>query len=128
VQLFDTYVGVVGLFFVTGTECVGFMWFHRKGWLDYVACVKLHTGIILGPLLRVLWMLVCPFILCALFVIGLTNVDLMGAKASKPYPEGTGFMPEWSIYLGWSVALMPLASFVVAAVWNRNSSRPSLDT
>lgn len=37
----------------------------------------------------------------------------MSADTSEPYPKGTGFLPLWSIGVGWKLGLLPVAAFGV---------------
>eukprot|EP00415_Alexandrium_ostenfeldii_P004253 UN4253 len=116
VELFDVYAGIIGMFFCAGMECVAFMWCNSGGWAEFVSSVKTFTGITVGPLLRLLWMVVCPALLIALFILGLNTLDPMKALESKPFPEGAGYFPEWSICFGWFLAFLPLIVCVAAGI------------
>merc|ERR1712039_987109 len=114
-NMFDYYTCVVAMFFVTCLECVGLMWGSRDTWLDFAGKVTENTGRRLGTAFIISWKWVCPALLVVLTVLAFTNWDLMDATHSVSYPDGSGFLPIWSIWVGWLLALVPLMSAVVFA-------------
>lgn len=115
-QLFDYYTCVVSMFFVTALECAALMWSRSSVWLGFAERVEEWTGRRLGPGYKWSWKLVCPALLGVLVILAFQSWDLMGAEQSVPYPEGTGYYPGWSIWFGWSLAILPLVGFVFFAV------------
>merc|ERR1712194_473177 len=59
------------------------------------------------------WKFVCPIIILGLTILAFGTTDLMSADVSEPYPLGTGFLPHWSISVGWKLGLVPVAAFAV---------------
>lgn len=112
-QLFDYYTCVVSMFFVTAIECCGLMWYKRGTWVSFAERVKENTGRGLGIGFMLSWRLICPILLVILMVLSLTTWDLMDAANSKPYPEGTGYLPAWSVWVGWLLGMLPIIGFVV---------------
>jgi SNF family Na+-dependent transporter len=111
-NLFDYYSCVVVMFFVCGLECFGLMFagggsaYHR-----FKSEVLVHTGITLPAWLAFLWKWVCPTALVLIMIITLfDNPDLMGANESVPFPEGEGYLPAWSVKLGWMLGASPLVA------------------
>jgi len=115
-NLFDYYTCVVSLFFVTLLECIGLMWYNFQTWPKFVGRVQDWTGRVLGKAFMISWRFVVPALLLLLFVISFLEWDLMGARGSKPYPEGTGYLPGWSILVGWTLGLLPIVGFFVVAL------------
>eukprot|EP00928_Gymnodinium_smaydae_P017048 TRINITY_DN16488_c0_g1_i1.p1 TRINITY_DN16488_c0_g1~~TRINITY_DN16488_c0_g1_i1.p1 ORF type:complete len:686 (-),score=80.15 TRINITY_DN16488_c0_g1_i1:205-2208(-) len=119
-SLFDNYCSLLVMFCVTGLECAGLMWTRRgETWLDFKKKVEDWTGRKLNNILTISWSWICPaltFLLCVVNVVPpIGKLDLMGAESSKPYPEGTGFLPSWSIAVGWFIALVPFTGIFVIA-------------
>lgn len=115
-NLFDYYTCVIAMFFVTLLECFGLMWYSKSTWPSFVARVQDWTGRSLGKAFMVSWKYVCPALLALLTVLSLIKWDLMGASKSKRYPEGSGYLPGWSILLGWTLGLLPVLGFVLLAL------------
>jgi hypothetical protein len=115
-NLFDNYTCVVAMFFVTLMECLGLMWMNPETYPAFVRRVKDWTGRQLGPVIWFQWKFFCPALLAFLTVYSGTTWDLMGAGESLPYPEGNGYLPPWSIYVGWALGMIPILGFVVAAL------------
>jgi len=111
--LFDYYSCVAVMFVVCMMECIGMTWADRNILNDFVAKVKSVTGVTVGVFTEVLYAYVNPILLFVLVCMCLNTVDLMGARNSKPFPEGSGYLPVWSIYVGWSLGLAPI---VVGAI------------
>ncbi|CAK0882100.1 unnamed protein product [Prorocentrum cordatum] len=67
------------------------------------------AGITIPWWLSALWKWVCPAVLVGITIVTLLdNPDLMGATTSKPFPEGSGYLPIWSIKIGWLLGASPL--------------------
>jgi len=115
-QLFDYYTCVVAMFFVTLLECFGLTWYNNATWQTFALRVKDWTGRHLGFPFLASWKYLCPLLLLLLLVLSFIKWDLMGAAESKPYPEGAGYLPGWSILLGWILGLLPVLGFVLMAV------------
>jgi len=109
-NLFDYYSCVIVLFFVCGLECAGLMFVAAgSGFVKFKAEVLAHTGITIPWWLSALWKWVCPAVLVGITIVTLLdNPDLMGATTSKPFPEGSGYLPIWSIKIGWLLGASPL--------------------
>jgi len=109
-NLFDYYSCVVVMFFVCGLECYGLMWAASgSAVIKFKSEVLTHTGITLPAWLTFLWKWVCPFVLMGISVLTfLDNPDLMGAEESQRFPMGSGYLPAWSIKLGWILGVSPL--------------------
>ncbi|CAE8699576.1 unnamed protein product [Polarella glacialis] len=121
-NLLDTYTSVLALFVVTGLECLGITWASNgKLWLEFKQQTKEWTGRELGPVFHWFWKWVCPgltlVLLLANFIPPIGKVDLMGAGESLPYPEGQGYLPTWSISLGWFLAVVPLLALLLVAAF-----------
>jgi len=120
-ELMDSYSCVVAMFFVTGMECFGVGWFNRSAWLGFKHRVKEWTGQTLDWKHTVSWKFVCPTLLIVVVAVSLNTWDIMGATTSKPFPEGKGYLPAWSVGVGWTIGLLPLlAAFVVGLVPHGN--------
>mmetsp|Transcript_90739 Transcript_90739/g.228209 ORF Transcript_90739/g.228209 Transcript_90739/m.228209 type:complete len:619 (+) Transcript_90739:86-1942(+) len=117
---FDYYTCVASIFFVCLMECVGLMWVNKGTWPSFKDKVKEHVGRDLGMIWEVLYKFVDPVIIIGLLAMSLATFDLMGARKSKRFPEGSGYLPEWSIWLGWLMGLMPILVFPVFYALNRN--------
>jgi len=127
-QLFDYYTCVVSMFFVTAIECCGLMWYRRGTWVSFRERVKENTGRGLGCCFMLSWRLVCPLLLAILTVLSLTTWDLMDAANSVPYPEGTGYLPGWSVWLGWLLGMLPILGFVFFLVLKVPQESKDLET
>jgi SNF family Na+-dependent transporter len=108
-NLFDYYTCVVAMFVVTIMECLGVAWFKRGLFSEYVAKVKTFTGRELGLVWWIAYAVICPVCILVLLFLALGTFDIMGAKKSVAFPEGTGFLPTWSIFVGWFLGLLPVA-------------------
>jgi len=115
-NLFDYYSCVVALFFVTGMECYGLMWSDKKVYPEFAKLVEQRTGRRIPPVLEILLKYICPAIIVILVIVAFLDMDKMSAETSEPYPEGTGYLPNWSKWLGWKLGLLPLFGFVVMAL------------
>lgn len=107
--LFDYYSCLAVMFLVCMMECIGVTWGDRNVFRSFADKVKHVTGFSFGICWEVMYAYVNPFLLAVLVVMCLHTVDVMGARGSKRYPEGSGYLPEWSIYVGWALALTPIA-------------------
>lgn len=112
-NLFDYYTCVVAMFVVTIFECVGVSWLRGDLWQEYTTKVQKFTGRTLGSYWIIFYKFICPILICGLLFLALNTFDLMGARKSVRYPEGRGFLPTWSIYLGWLLGLLPIAGLFV---------------
>jgi len=114
-NLFDNYATVVAMFSVTFLECIGLMWCDRGTiWPKFQARVLKLTGRNLGKPYVVAWKFLAPMLLFIMAAVALSKWDLIGASGSGRYPGmGTGFLPLWSIWLGWILAFLPLVGFVL---------------
>jgi len=121
-DLFDNYVSIYVVFAVGCLECVGLIW-TRQGqtWEHFKSLCVDHTGRHLGRLYEVVWGWICPGLCLLLVIVSITppfgKLDVMDALSSKPFPEGTGFFPSWTIPLGWTIASLPIAAMAVVATW-----------
>uniref|UniRef100_A0A7S1RMK9 Uncharacterized protein n=1 Tax=Alexandrium catenella TaxID=2925 RepID=A0A7S1RMK9_ALECA len=115
-ELFDYYTCVVAMFFVTFMEVFWFMWGDAKTFENFSTQVKVWTGRRISPFYKIMWKFVCPVVILALMVMAFGTHDLMDAETSKPYPEGSGFLPNWSIHLGWKLGLLPLFAFIATYI------------
>jgi len=111
-NLFDYYTCVAAIFFVCLMECVGLMWCDKATWPMFKDQVKEHTGWNLGAACEACFKFVSPCLLLGLFGLSFGSFDIMGARESVRYPDGAGYFPEWSIYLGWFMGLLPLTAFI----------------
>eukprot|EP00930_Biecheleria_cincta_P098494 TRINITY_DN90148_c0_g1_i1.p1 TRINITY_DN90148_c0_g1~~TRINITY_DN90148_c0_g1_i1.p1 ORF type:complete len:653 (+),score=95.98 TRINITY_DN90148_c0_g1_i1:56-1960(+) len=123
VNLFDNYSSLLVLFAVTGCECVGLMWScGGQTWKDFKFKCKEWTGIELGPAFSLSWKWLCPLLLAVLLLANITpplgKLDLMGAESSVAYPEGKGYLPSWSMYIGWCLAVLPLFAVPIFAAFS----------
>jgi len=114
---FDYYVCVVAMFFVTVLECIGLMWIKKDGWTDFKSKVYEVTGISFGVVHKIMWGFVVPFLLLGLCYSAFMCFDIMKARTSEPYPQGSGYLPEWSIYVGWKLGLVPILIGLTAFVF-----------
>jgi len=114
-NLFDYYTCVVAMFFVCLMECL-FMWVKPDWWADYTARVKNMTGIVLSDTWLTFYKFVVPVLISILLLLAFTTFDVMGARTSVRYPEGSGYLPGWSIYLGWFIGLLPVVGFFIGAL------------
>mmetsp|Transcript_17094 Transcript_17094/g.48880 ORF Transcript_17094/g.48880 Transcript_17094/m.48880 type:complete len:646 (-) Transcript_17094:757-2694(-) len=112
-ELFDNYSCVLAMFFVTAMECFGLMWFNKSTWPRFQNRVRDWTGATLGWKCTASWKFICPALIVAVTVLSLNTWDIMGARDSQPFPQGRGHLPEWSIWLGWSIGLLPIVLAVV---------------
>jgi len=112
-NFFDYYTCVAALFFVCLMECIGLMWFDKGTWPEFKAKVKENTGRELGIVFEVLIKYIDPMLLLGLFIMSFSTFDIMGASKSVRFPEGTGYLPSWSIGLGWFLGLLPIAAFLL---------------
>lgn len=112
-QLFDYYTCICALFFVTFMECFWVMWGDPRLFASIQARTRNWTGRRIPPTLIFAWKWLCPVLTGSLFVLALGTNDLMRADVSKPYPEGGGLLPHWSIGVGWKLGLVPVATFAV---------------
>jgi len=121
-NLFDNYSCLLVLFVVTGLECVGLTWTSAgQTWQDFKTKCQEWTGIRLGLRFQTAWKWICPLLLAVLIMADITpplgKFDLMGAETSLPYPEGDGYLPSWSIYIGWCLALLPMLAIPIIAAF-----------
>jgi len=123
-QLFDYYSCVIAMFVVCLLECLGLMWAQPSNWPVFRAQVELWTGRHLGCGFWLSWRYVVPSVLAVLLCAAFTEGDLMDAKNSVRYPQGTGYYPEWSIYIGWFLGLLPI---IVLLVFLAQTPPPSDD-
>jgi SNF family Na+-dependent transporter len=114
-ELFDYYSCVLAMFVVTGAECIGLMWIGRDAWPNFASTVLEYTGRHLNSSYATGWKFVCPALLFLLTCLSFKEYDLMNARGSVRYPAGTGYKPEWSIWLGWSLAMLPCVALVICA-------------
>jgi SNF family Na+-dependent transporter len=115
-ELFDYYSCLVALFVVTVAECIGLMWIGRGAWPSFVTMVVEYTGRQLDSKFFVGWKFICPALLVVLTAMSLKDFDLMHARESTRYPEGSGYKPEWSIWVGWFIALFPCIGLLICAI------------
>lgn len=121
-ELFDNYVSIYVMFAVGALECLGLMWTcNGETWRQFKILCEENTGIRLGWISKATWGYICPALCVFLVVVSVTppfaKVDVMNARSSKAFPEGTGYFPEWSIAVGWILATVPFALMLVVAVW-----------
>mmetsp|Transcript_7498 Transcript_7498/g.13008 ORF Transcript_7498/g.13008 Transcript_7498/m.13008 type:complete len:627 (-) Transcript_7498:65-1945(-) len=121
-ELFDNYVSIYVMFAVGALECLGLMWTcHGETWRQFKILCQENTGIRLGWISKAAWGYICPALCVFLVVVSVTppfaKVDVMNARSSKAFPEGTGYFPEWSIAVGWILATVPMSLMLVVAVW-----------
>jgi len=109
--LFDYYSCVVAMFFVTFMEVFWLMWGDSTTYTNFAAKVKAWTGRRIPMYYQIMWKFVCPVVILALFILAFTTKDLMKAEVSEPYPKGDGYLPLWTVDLGWKLGLLPLAAF-----------------
>lgn len=110
-ELFDYYTCVVALFFVTFMECFWVMWGDDRIFASFKERTRQWTGRTLPPLLIISWKYICPVVIACLLVLAFGTTDLMNAGSSEPYPRGNGFLPKWSVGLGWKLGLVPMFAF-----------------
>jgi len=110
--MFDYYACVVSMFFVTFMECFWLMWGDDVCFKRFAGLVEHNVGRPLGKWLVIQWKYTCPVVLAILIVMAFETSDLMKAAASKPYPEGEGYLPLWSVSAGWKLGTLPLLAFV----------------
>lgn len=115
-ELFDYYTCVVAMFFVTFMEVFWLTWGDPELYETFARRTKEWTGRRIPAILKMSWRYVCPSLTLFLMVLAFGTSDLMGAETSRPYPEGTGFLPSWSISLGWKLGLVPLFCFAASYV------------
>ena len=102
-------------------ECIGLMW-TRGGetWRQFQLLCEENTGLRLGCISKVAWGYICPALCVLLMVVSIAppfaKMDVMNARKSKPFPEGTGYFPEWSIRIGWILATVPVALMLAVAL------------
>jgi len=111
-DLFDTYSCAIAPFFVAAIECIGLLWTNPSTWDSFRQRTAEWTGVQLGKTCYVNWKFVCPALLIAMIALSLETWDMMGARESKPFPEGQGYLPEWSIWAGWVLALLPILTAI----------------
>eukprot|EP00913_Durusdinium_trenchii_P023183 g21762.t1 len=97
------------------------MWTRRgQTWEHFQSLCLENTGLHLGWIWKASWGYICPTLCVLLVVVSITppfaKADVMDARSSKPFPEGTGFFPEWTIVFGWFLASLPVVCMVVLAV------------
>jgi len=114
---FDYYVCIVAMFFVTAMECIGLMWVKTDGFQDFRKKVLEFTGVSMGAVYKIMWMYVCPTLLLGLCMSAFMSFDIMKARSSEPYPQGSGYLPEWSIYVGWKIGLLPILAGLVGFIF-----------
>mmetsp|Transcript_100856 Transcript_100856/g.289913 ORF Transcript_100856/g.289913 Transcript_100856/m.289913 type:complete len:642 (-) Transcript_100856:419-2344(-) len=107
-RLFDNYSCLIALFFVAAMEAIGLTWSDANLWAAFKRRVTEWTGIRLGMAFLVSWKFVCPLLIIAVAALSLKSWDVMDARRSRPFPEGTGAFPVWSIWFGWAMALLPV--------------------
>lgn len=110
-NFFDYYTCVTALFFVCLMECIGLMWYDPEVWPRFKESVREATGWNFGKTWEHLFKNIAPAFLLVLFCLSFSSFDLMGARTSVRYPQGTGYLPVWSIYVGWAIGLLPMAAF-----------------
>lgn len=115
-ELMDSYSCVVAMFFVTGMECFGVCWFRSSVWLGFRRRVKEWTGQTVGWTHTVSWKFICPALLVVVVAMSLNKWDIMDAASSTPFPAGKGFLPAWSVWVGWTLGLLPLLAALVVAL------------
>jgi len=108
-NLFDYYSCLAVMFVVCMMECIGVTWSNEFIFQSFEEKVRQLTGKTLGVAWEALYKYVNPFLLLVLMAMCVSTLDVMGARGSKPYPEGSGYLPIWSIYVGWALALTPIA-------------------
>mmetsp|Transcript_26293 Transcript_26293/g.55854 ORF Transcript_26293/g.55854 Transcript_26293/m.55854 type:complete len:646 (+) Transcript_26293:59-1996(+) len=113
-NLFDYYTCVVAMFFVTFMECMGLMWCDQTLFPRFKAQVKEWTGRTFGKLHIVFWKYTVPAIIAVLMGFAFKKFDIMDARDSVRYPEGLGYLPNWSIAIGWCLGLLPIVAFVIS--------------
>mmetsp|Transcript_11047 Transcript_11047/g.25100 ORF Transcript_11047/g.25100 Transcript_11047/m.25100 type:complete len:639 (+) Transcript_11047:55-1971(+) len=109
--LFDYYSCVVAMFFVTFMEVFWLMWGGGGSFDIFAARAKAWTGRTISPFYVMMWKFVCPVIILILMILAFTTHDLMNAESSQPYPQGSGYLPAWSIQFGWKLGLLPIFAF-----------------
>jgi len=122
-NLFDNYTCVVAPFLVTLIECVGLMVWDWTVWPGFKNRVQAWTGRELGCTFVVFWRYLCPALLTFLFIFAFTNWDLQGARSSKPFPEGSGYLPKWSVAVGWVLGLLPVVAFAAFAIFGGSGTK-----
>ena len=120
-ELFDTYISIYVMFAVGALECIGLMWTcGGETWRQFQVLCEENTGLRLGCISKVAWGYICPALCVLLVVVSIAppfaKMDVMNARKSKPFPEGTGYFPEWSIIVGWILATLPVALMLAVAM------------
>eukprot|EP00929_Paragymnodinium_shiwhaense_P095087 TRINITY_DN5604_c0_g1_i2.p1 TRINITY_DN5604_c0_g1~~TRINITY_DN5604_c0_g1_i2.p1 ORF type:complete len:638 (+),score=147.03 TRINITY_DN5604_c0_g1_i2:94-2007(+) len=110
-SLFDYYSCVISMFFVTFMECFWLMWGSPQTFENFQQLVKENTGKRVSRWIVNQWKYTLPVVLSILMIMALETSDLMKAAASKPYPEGEGYLPLWSVGVGWKLGLLPVLAF-----------------
>jgi len=120
-NLFDNYATVIAMLSVTFLECIGLMWCDRGAiWQSFQAEVLKWTGRNLGRPCEIVWKFQVPALLLVMTGVTLSQWDLMSASGSGRYPDsGTGFLPMWSVWLGWTLAFLPLVGLVLGMFFPR---------
>eukprot|EP00933_Yihiella_yeosuensis_P020723 TRINITY_DN1655_c0_g1_i1.p1 TRINITY_DN1655_c0_g1~~TRINITY_DN1655_c0_g1_i1.p1 ORF type:complete len:652 (-),score=105.10 TRINITY_DN1655_c0_g1_i1:558-2513(-) len=121
-SLLDQYSSLLIMFVVTCLECVGLTWTSNGAkWQEFKEKTKEWTGRELNWIFKVGWTWICPGLTAFLVLINIIppvgKLDLMGAEASVRFPEGAGYLPSWSIGLGWLLALLPIAALAIVATF-----------
>eukprot|EP00411_Alexandrium_monilatum_P126270 CAMPEP_0175634974 /NCGR_PEP_ID=MMETSP0097-20121207/1452_1 /TAXON_ID=311494 /ORGANISM="Alexandrium monilatum, Strain CCMP3105" /LENGTH=203 /DNA_ID=CAMNT_0016940597 /DNA_START=1 /DNA_END=612 /DNA_ORIENTATION=- len=114
--LFDYYSCVVAMYFVTFMEVFWLMWGDEAIFDNFAMLVKTWTGRRINPYYKFMWKYVCPVIIVSLITMAFGSHDLMKAESSKPYPEGSGYLPNWTIHLGWKIGMIPLFAFIATYI------------
>jgi len=114
---FDYYTCVIALFVACALECVGLMWIKKDAWKDFKSKTYEFTGVSLTDVYMIMWKFVVPILLLGICLQAFMSFDIMKARSSEPYPKGSGYLPEWSIYVGWKLGLISVLGGIAAMIF-----------
>mmetsp|Transcript_136806 Transcript_136806/g.424925 ORF Transcript_136806/g.424925 Transcript_136806/m.424925 type:complete len:644 (+) Transcript_136806:90-2021(+) len=115
-NLFDNYSCIVAMYFVTFMEVFWLMWGDDAIYENFATRVKAWTGRKISNYYKGMWKYACPVIILSLLIMAFSTHDIMKAETSQPYPAGSGFLPGWSVNLGWKLGMLPLFAFLATYI------------
>jgi len=68
-------------------------------------------------LYMIMFKFVIPILLLGICLRAFMSFDIMKARSSEPYPKGSGYLPEWSIYIGWKLGLISVLAGILAMIF-----------